>query len=360
MPSLSQSIVFTILVTTALAASADQPQTSVYCRKVKAHATGDASLLMAPQVVLQALRVPTPGDLDLGVTDQSQQQVRAGLAFSPLDFYRGLRVIEVADADCAQQDVAARLLRLLSHAEDVGRLVAVRQKRAFLEARQPEWRAVLARAEARFGAREATLVELTELRSRAAELERRLAQASGEAERLEARSEGEERLVLADALLAYRAGAARYEADLGELRTLDAWDVKLTGGVVPRAPRPDWYGVVQLGFNLGGFSRNASERRYLAAREEERREAWYEIEPRLRAFRVQLASTAAQTRAELATIEREAAFLVQSRSVVERSAAPGALHVLFSLALQEMQMGADRAYAVTLLEELAPMVEEVR
>src|SRR5262245_11800491 len=70
---------------------------SPYCRKVRAQTVGDAALLKAPRSLLEGLRFPATSRLDLGPTVGNNLQARAGLVFSPLDYYRGTLVEHAGD-----------------------------------------------------------------------------------------------------------------------------------------------------------------------------------------------------------------------------------------------------------------------
>src|SRR5262245_33299074 len=82
---------------------------SAYCRKVRAQAAADRSLLQWPRVFLEGIRFPTSSRLDLGPTVGNNYQGRVGLVFSPLDVYRGELVRRVGDADCADHEAAAHI-----------------------------------------------------------------------------------------------------------------------------------------------------------------------------------------------------------------------------------------------------------
>jgi hypothetical protein len=143
--------------TCAPAANA-QPARDAYCSKVRARAVSDADLLMSPRVLIQGIRFPQSGQqVDIGPTAGNGYQFRAGFSFSPVDFYRGLGVLRVGDADCARHAASTRLENVILHGADVARLAALRAQARFLEDHAGEWRALAAKAAARLAERIITL-----------------------------------------------------------------------------------------------------------------------------------------------------------------------------------------------------------
>ena len=228
-----------------------------YCAKVRARADDDAALLMGPRVYLQGLRFPNNGVLDGGAVFGQGLQARAGLLFSATDLYKGLGVRPAADAECREHDARLELESAMATGDDGARRAAFEAESAFLEAHDPEVRDWVAKAGARFTDHVVTLVELQDVRALANALERKLVQARGQARQLAARSTsdaaGPARLEDVRRLAtSYANAAADFTHAVERVRAGDPWQLDVTAGVVSY-PRADWYGIVQLGFNLGGL-----------------------------------------------------------------------------------------------------------
>lgn len=149
----------------------------------------------------------------------------------------------------------------------------------------------------------------------------------------------------------------RFEREVSRLRSLDAWQVRLSAGVVP-LNGGDWYGIAELSVNLGVFMREREEHRYLDARRDELKKARYEAGTQLDDFRVQARAALAQARQELALVERELTLITDSRRALERSEAPGVVHARDALALHAFSLESDRAFLRGLVVPLSAFVED--
>ena len=339
---------------TSSAAKADD---SPYCRKVRAHAAGDAALLVAPTLQAQGVRFPNNGVADAGVTTGTGYQVRAALSWSPLDFYKGFRVIRMGDADCERQEAVVTAQQVLLYGEDYGRLPAYRKQGEFLAARRGAWNAIVAKNDERLEARVTSLLDANEVRGRAAELDLKVAQVGGNIGRLEARGVDDYRGMLSSLMSAVEDTSMRYEREASHLRSLDAWQLSVTGGVTPLYKPLDYYGVVQIGFNLGAFSRNGSETRYLDARAEELRKARYELREQLRRFRQQVRVTSAQAAREVQIVDSKVASLAGARQSLEHSEATNAPHAMAVIDLELMSAESERVFLTALVSELSRLEE---
>ena len=81
-------------------------------------------------------------------------------------------VLDVARTDCRRQDVAVTLQEVLAQRADIGRLPALEKKLELLRSKKPEVDALVRNAEERFDAHASTLMEVHELRKKAAEITR--------------------------------------------------------------------------------------------------------------------------------------------------------------------------------------------
>lgn len=348
--------VATCLALVGLAAPA-RSQESPYCRKVRARAGADAALLYAPAIQAQGIKFPNNGTIDSGATAGAGYQFRASASFSPLGFYKGTRVERAGERDCEQHEALLGVQDVLAQASDVGRLAALRAQVALLESRRTAWEAIAAKSSERFEARVTSMLSVSEIRSRVAELERRQIQVSGEISRLEARGAEADGRALSALVERAEKDAMAFERELSHVRSLDAWDVKVSGGVIPQDRPVDFFAMVHLGFSFGSFSHNAHESRYLEARADELKTARYELRDQVRRFQTQLRLAAGQAKRELAVVDAQIASLTSARTVLERSEASGAPHSLALVDLDLVFAESERTFLSTLINQLSRFQE---
>jgi hypothetical protein len=336
-------------------ASADE---SSYCRKVHARARGDAALLFAPSLQAQAIKFPQNGTTDLGVTTGTGYQFRAALQLSLLDVYKGFRVLRAADFDCRQHDAVERAHELALEADDLARLGALRRQAALLDARRADWEKHVAAADERLARQLTTRLEAEELRRHAAELSRKREQVAGEIARLQARRLEAPGASPASLAAAVDRTALRYEREASHLRTLDAWSLTVTGGVIPIGNSVDYFGIVQLGFNLGGLVRYPAESAYLAARADEIRHARYETVDEVNRLRAQLEAALVQSRRERAIVDQQHGSLWAIARALDHTDAPNAAHARALVELQLISVESERVLLAALGDEISHLLEE--
>src|SRR3954463_1572720 len=139
------------LLASFVSASAVAQQTP-YCKQVRAKAASDADYLMTPRVILQGLHFANGSDLAGPISDNGYQ-VRTGLSFSPIDFYKGRGVLRAGDADCRRHEASLSLDDVLGHGAEVARLAALLEQGEFLRTRTEDWRGLAGRAAARLSQR---------------------------------------------------------------------------------------------------------------------------------------------------------------------------------------------------------------
>jgi hypothetical protein len=331
-------------------ASADE---SAYCAKARARAASESALLFAPTAHAAGIKFPSSGITDTGTTSGAGYQFRASLSFSPLDIYRGFQVRRAGEADCKAQEAGMQGQQAVLVAPDYASLVALRREAEYLDAEEDRKRDLVAKTAERVAAKATTVLEAIDVRRRAAELDRRRAEVAGEIARLEARGVAGPPPPLEDLATEVRRTTMEHERQLSHLRSLDGWSVSVAGGIIPQAKPVDAYGVVQIGINLGAFSRSAAETRYVEAREREVAGARYEVSDQLRRVRAHLHALREQGRREADIVDRELAALASARAALEGSGAPGALHAAAVVTLESMLAGARRAYLTALVAELS-------
>jgi hypothetical protein len=320
---------------------------------VTARASADAAILFAPSVEAQAIKFPESGTLGIGTTSGAGFQVRTQLSLSPLDIYRGFRVLRVGDADCLQHEAFTSAEEVVKHGLDLARLPALRRKARVLGEARRGWEQIALGEEARLAAHTMGLVEMGEVRTRTLGLERELAQTLGAIATLEARGVPSARARPEDLAAAAEASALRFEREADHVRSLDAWKVSATGGVIPTGSSLDTFGIVQVGFNLGSFARNAADTRHLEARQDELRTARYELAARIHRLQGEAKAAADAARQELASVERHVTTVAAAENALEGSEAPHAPHVRAVLELDRIRAESDRAYLESFVSELA-------
>lgn len=332
--------------------------TSPYCDKVRARAASEAALLFAPSVQAQGIKFPNAGAIDTGVTAGQGYQLRAAIVWSPLDFYKGFRVVAAGEADCRAFAATMTLEELLRQGSDYGRLPALRKQGRFLESHRNEWMTIAAKTDDRFAARAISLLEANAVRARIAELARLHASVSSEMELLELRGAAQVATTISQLVEDSDARTMDYEREASHIRSLAPWHFTVTGGVTPHGAPVDYFGVVQVGFNLGAFSRNASETRYLQARSAELAKARYEARDQLRRFREELRTTAARARRELAIVNDKLTALRTAKDALENSEAPQTPHALAVVELDIVFAESERTYLSELASELQHFEEK--
>lgn len=335
-----------------------------YCRKVRARAVSDASLLIAPSLRLDGIKLPTAFQTGANPIDPSQvgpeYQIRGGVSVSPLDIYKGFRVLDLGDADCDQHVSAVTAEEIIAQGKEYGRAPALQKQIELLDARRPGWEALVAKSEQRFASAVTTLQQVEEVRTRAVSLDRQRAQLVGDKERLESSGAKVFKGTLADLTRAVETTAMRYERKASHVRSLDSWSVHLTAGYIPPffgSDHSDWYGMVALTHNLGSVWRNAAESRYLDAREDELKASRHELASRISTFRSNLRASSAQAQRELQVLESRISMLNAGRAALENSDALKAAHALALMELELIAADAERAYLTELVAQLRTLEE---
>jgi hypothetical protein len=332
---------------------------SAFCRKVRAQAEGDRALLMAPRLVVQGIRFPAGNQLGIGATAGTGYQVRTGIVFSLLDFYKGTKLGQLADAQCSVHEVSAGLERVLETAGDAARLEAVRAEAAYLNENRGRWLAMTSRAAERLAARVTTVVEFDQLRSHADALERRRVEVVGETRRLEARDIVAPRQPLQALVERHNRGTMQVERQAWSLHSLDGWQFQLTAGLIPIEP-VDWYGVAELSYSLGSVARDRAATRYLEARHDEVHEAPEEIPFKVRKLADDVAAALEQARRELEIVEAQVSAMTAAQIALERSETPDSAQGHDTLAMELIAAEADQVFLRASVEALSRLSENLR
>lgn len=332
-------------------------QDSSYCLKVKARANADAALLVAPKIIIEGIHFPSSNRIDVGPTVGNNYQLRVGASYSPLDLIRGLRLLDMGDADCRKHDTSQSISDVLQEALDSGRLPAGRQQVAYLTSHQDRWRSHLAMAEKRMKAGVITAVEFHELRRYTEVLERKIEVARGDIARLEARGANRPPTNWHSLAVNYTASTELLEKKFSKLRSLDPWGFKFTGGIIPTPNKIDWFAIAEVNFNLGIFSHSQQEWAYLTARANEVNHAQYELPAHLEKLKKQLQAELNQAQQELSVVKTELNYVRKTILLLEKSDAPNMLHARATLSVEEFSLESDFIFLETLVNSLTTLIE---
>jgi hypothetical protein len=335
-----------------------------YCARVRARAGADAAILYAPRLFTEAYRLPSYTEA-VGPTLGDGYQVRIGLALSPIEMLRAARTERLAEADCRLYQVTAGL-DLLVGASDEAQLPALRAQQSALEGHRADWNRIVELSRERLRTGLVTLVEVDAVRRAASALERRAEEVRGQVERLAHRQSGRADVPLPVLAASVAERSMELERASARVRALDAFQLRLAGGIMPGWPRSpeqparyvDWFARVELSYSLGAPWRGAQETASLRAREAElvtsRHELPARIAERQEDLRMQLAS-AERTRRLL---EADANSLRATLATLDAAKTPGSDHARATLALEQYSLEGDLAYVSKLSETLAALVGE--
>jgi len=351
-------------------------QQTPYCKQVRARAASDADYLMTPRVIVQGLHFPHGSELaDSGPVLGSGYQLRTGLTFSPVDFYKGRGVVRAGDADCKRHEASVALDDALGHSTESARLSALLQQGEFLRGHAEDWRNISARAAARLSQRIITVVDFNSVQRSIDTLEHKLVQVAGEAEQLKARqlrvsgmlpsgkglgaAQAADTPPVPDLASEYFRQSMRYERETSGVRQMDDWKLQITGGVIPLYP-VDWYGTVELSFSLGALVRGQHEERYIEGRSEDLRYARDGVETRLAQFRAQTSAALEQARRDLGLVDHSLEVLRATRLALEQSEAESAAQARDLIAIEQVAVESDSVFLRSFVGALETLMARAR
>lgn len=279
--------IFAILaaLTTTLQARAEDKD---YCQKTRERAIADKVLALSPALELEALKYPVPNTLTSvigGSISNAGFQFRGAVSYDFLNAYRGTMLMPLAESDCKQHSMQTEAQNLLEQAADIGRANALRKLITYLENQNIEWQSVLDQAELRVRAGTMVLSELQILRTTAAALDMKLANARGQLQLLEAHDYVKQARPVSELVSIVQSASMDFENQTSKVRMLDPWELNMSVGAIPpikQGDQAEWYGALTVGYKFGGLVRAERENNYLAARMSELRHARYELTDMLR------------------------------------------------------------------------------
>jgi DNA repair exonuclease SbcCD ATPase subunit len=332
---------------------------SAYCRKVKAQADEQAALLSWPNVTLSGARYPSAGG-GLGPTFGDNLQARIGVSYSVTGLFQASHLGDAAEIDCDLQDAWQALHDRIHEADGDASLPALQAQVAFLDGRRQTWRDLLKRANDQLAAGVATALETEELRRSVATLERRLESIRGDKERLEARPPAPPPPAISALSEKVVRRTAELAAEQARAKAFDAFQLKLTAGVIPDFVGQGvyWFGQVELSYNLGRIAQARAATRWVDAQAEEMKQARYELPTQAAGSQRDLRARLGQARRELRVVQDDMESIRSLRTALERSSASRADQVHSALIVEELWVESDRIYLETLIQALARITEE--
>lgn len=331
------------------------------CRRTRALAQSQAYLLFAPSVFVEGVHLPNVGDeTGMGVFQGSGYQARAALAYSPLDLVRGAITLDAAESECRSFEAAERARRVMELGTTLGELPARRAELAALQDAIARAEEILAHARTRVAEGLSTTPRLLSLETEVERLRHRAAALRHTIADLVAAGHEEVNLTTLDAdVEAYEEGAMSLEAHRSTLRRLSAWTVGVRAGIVP-TETVDWYGQIQIGWNLGGVAQHLVEDELLEARRAELTSARDELRGHVARLRERLRSTLPGLREELAHVDHQLEVLERQDALLARLETAEAEELRAHLTLQAIALRAQRAYFATLAQEHATAARSAR
>jgi hypothetical protein len=301
-------------------ASSDPSRTresAARCRRIRATAESSAYLMFSPTLWAEGVHVPVIGDTTgMGYTQGAGWQLRGSLSFSPLDMARGAITLDAAGSECRQIEALARAHRILEIGDGVGELPARRAERASFVASQTEIDDILHHAEERLAAGLATEEQLAGIRTEIERLARRVSQLDGDIDRLvDAGHEELDASTLRTDLESYERAAMDLERQRSTMRRMNAWTITVRAGVIPQ-DQVDWFGQLQVGFNLGGIAQQFAEDELVDARADDLAESEDELRTAVARLEERLRSGVTNMQADLEHVRTQIAIRTRQRELI--------------------------------------------
>lgn len=330
------------------------------CHYLREQARAEATPLQSPELVVQVLRFPDSYGVE-GTTWGQGFQGRLGLAYSPTDLIKGLELTELGDARCRAHRLETRAAVALDLVLDRARSAALESRLRFLERQQATWQAVQERTERRLAEQLITRNEAVEVRRRIHSLEVELLDTEAEFASLEARRGG-----LSDAQEAPVAALVRQYADAeleveqahSEVRKMSAWQLRVTGGVIPSPSEVNWYSVAEFRVNLGAPTQYQHLDNAEAARQAALNESLRELPAQLSRVQREARAIGQQSEKRLVLLDRHLSDIDADVSALTSTEHDAASQLKDSLQLERIEAEAERVSLQSLLSRLTGFLDE--
>jgi hypothetical protein len=330
-----------------------------YCERVREAGRSTAAVLLGPRVGVQAIKFPAGGDLVLGQTTgqtlASETQFRGYTQYSVTDAVHGILALKLGEAECRRQSLAQPLEDAIHVATDQGRRNALSREVEFLRENEEVVTSLERDAEARQRAEVGTLQELIEIQTLASAFRTQEAETEDELSRLDASALHEAAQPLTKQATEYERASMDVERLGSRIRQVSPWTFSVGVGLAANTVIPvDWFGTVELSYNLGGLVQNAAEPRLLSARERELQSATYELVYAARVVDAALGQSVERLKRQISVLEKEVEGLRAEVTLLEGSDAPGRLTLIAVVKLRLLVLQAELVYSRALAEQRRP------
>lgn len=333
-----------------------------YCEWVREAAKSSAAVLLGPRIAAQGTKFPAGGDVLLtGVSNTAAlYQVRAFASWSPTSAYNGVLTLRLGELECGRHRYARDVTAAIRVALNQGRREALAREIAFLRANEPSVVAIERDAEARRAAGVATVAEAEEIRERASEVRAARLSAAETVAELEATDLPEPARPIAPEAEQYARATMEYERVNSRIRQVAPWSVSISGGIASSigaagaGASVDWFGTVEVGYNLGGIVQERAERALLAARERELRGSPEELLYAARAVDGSLRKSIAVLEAQIAMLAEADHSLSQQLDALDKAEVPNRIQTVSVLRLRSVMVRAQLVYVRVLVERRRP------
>jgi hypothetical protein len=329
-----------------------------YCARVWERARSDAALLFGPRIGVQAIRFPPASGTDVAgwSVAQRQTQVRPFLDYSLTNVLEGRLALDRADAECRRRKLSRPVEEAIRIATDQGRRAALLKEIAFLAEKAPEVARLEREAEKRLEEQVSTLSELTETRLFVLNLQQTQLDAEEAVARIEAMPASEPTGPVSQLAERYREATMEVERIDSRMRRIEPWSLSLRGGLAatPASSSVDWFGAVELGYNLGGLVRIGAERNYLAARSRELESTAAELLPAARTLDGVLAGSVERLKRDSQILEETTGQLGRDAAALEHADTARQSHAIAVLTLRRLAVEARLVYLRELAQQRHP------
>jgi hypothetical protein len=327
-----------------------------YCERVREAANSTASVLLGPRVVVAAIKFPLGGDLQgTGAPTGSLYQMRAYGSWSVTNAYQGLLSLQLGDADCKRQRLAHDVEGAIRLASNQGRKSALLAEVAFLMESEPTISNIADGAEGRRRAGVSTVVELAEIRSLVAALRTTRLEAQAAVGELDATPLPEPVGPIGPDAQEYSRVAMDYERIDSRIRQVAPWGMNVSGGVASSSVAAvDWFGTVEVSYNLGGLGQVPAERALLSARRRELETSSTELEYAARAVDASLKKSVSLLKSQIELLADAEKGIEADLAAVTGAPVPDQMHAAAALKLRWLALRAQLVYLRALSDRRRP------
>ena len=259
-------------------------------------------------------------------------------------------------------------MRFLLWSRRSGRREALTREIDFLTANEPVIAALERDAEARRRAEVATIADLEEIRERAEDLRTARLEAADMLTELDAAGITDPNGPIAPEAERYVRASMDYERLDSRIRQVAPWGLSINGGVAASAslmgsgggPAVDWFGMLQVSYDLGGVAQAEAERGLLGSRQRELENDPSEKMRAARAVDTALAKSVSVLNAQIQVLADADRSLREQIEALEKADVPNREQMESVLKLRSLMAQARLVYLRALVERRQPWEEPSR